>query len=61
MAEMFDSPHPGGILKEEFDYLKISVSDFAKRIDEDSAHLKLVLEQQVPLLQQEWHRKLQRL
>lgn len=49
MASLFDNPHPGGILKEELDYLKISVSDLAKRIDEDPANLKLILNEQAPI------------
>ena len=36
-------------MKEELDCLKISVPDFAKRIDEDPAHLKLVLDEQAPI------------
>lgn len=46
MAKMFDPPHPGGILKEELDCLKVSVFDFAKQIDVDPAYLKSVLDEQ---------------
>ena len=49
MAEMFDPPHPGGILKEELDCLKVSDSDFAKQIGVDPAYLKLVLDEQAPI------------
>lgn len=49
MAKMFDPPHPGGILKEELDCLKISVSDFAKQIVVDPAYLKLVLQERAPI------------
>lgn len=49
MNKMFNPPHPGGMLKEELNYLKISVSDFAKRIDESPVYLKSVIEEMTPI------------
>lgn len=49
MADLSYPPLPGGILKEELDYLKISVSDFAKRVNEDPAYLKSVIEEKAPI------------
>ena len=49
MGKVFKSPHPGGILKEELDHLKLSVSDFAKSIDENPAYLKSVVEEKTPI------------
>lgn len=49
MADLSYPPHPGGILKEELDYLKISVSDFAKRVNEDPAYLKSVIEEKASI------------
>ena len=46
MADMFNPPHPEGILKEELAYLKINVSDFAPQIEIDLAYLKSVLNEQ---------------
>lgn len=49
MDKIFIPAHPGGILKEELDYLKISLFDFSKRINEDPAFLKLVLNEKAPI------------
>lgn len=32
MAEMFNPPHPGGILAEELEHLGVNADDFAKQI-----------------------------
>ena len=49
MASLFNAPHPGGILKEELDCLKMSAFDFAKLIDEDPAFLELVLNEKASI------------
>lgn len=49
MTCIFNPTHPGAILKEELDYLTISVSQFAQRIDEDPMYFKSVVEEKAPI------------
>lgn len=49
MKGLSNPPHPGGILKEELDCLKVSFVDFAKRIGVDPDTLKWVLDEQAPI------------
>lgn len=49
MRGLSNPPHPGGILREELDYLKIGLVDFAKRINENPASLKLILDEKSPM------------
>lgn len=43
MTDMFNPPHPGGILAEELEHLDVSVDDFAKQIGVSSDLMTKIL------------------
>ena len=49
MAEMFNPPHPGGILAEELEHLGINANDFAKQIGIASALMTEILSERAPI------------
>ena len=49
MAEMFNPPHPGGILAEELEHLGVSADDFARQIDIASDLMTDILSGRAPI------------
>ena len=49
MAEMFNPPHPGGILSEELEHLGVNVDDFARQIGVASDLVTEILNERAPI------------
>ena len=49
MAEMFNPPHPGGILAEELEHLGVNAEDFAKQIGIASDLMTEILSEKAPI------------
>ena len=49
MSNMFNPPHPGGILTEELEHLAINVDDFANQIGIASDLITQILNERAPI------------
>ena len=49
MVDMFNPPHPGGILAEELEHLDVSVDDFARQIGVASGLVTKILNEKEPI------------
>ena len=49
MAEMFNPPHPGGILAEELEHLGVNADDFANQIGIASDLMTEILSERAPI------------
>ena len=49
MVDMFNPPHPGGILAEELEYLDVSVDDFARQMGVPSDLMTEILSERAPI------------
>lgn len=49
MVDMFNPPHPGGILAEELEHLGINANDFAKQIGIASDLTRKILSEKEPI------------
>lgn len=49
MKDMFNPPHPGGILAEELEHLGVSADDFARQIDIASDLMTDILSERAPI------------
>ena len=49
MAEMFNPPHPGGILAEELEHLGVNADDFARQIGVASDLMTKILTEKEPI------------
>ena len=49
MVDMFNPPHPGGILAEELEHLGVNVDDFARQIGVPSDLVTEILIERAPI------------
>lgn len=49
MARIFNPPHPGGILAEQFQYLGISEEDFARHLGVTPTSLNRIFKEKSPI------------
>lgn len=49
MKDMFNPPHPGGVLAEELEHLGVSADDFARQIDIASDLMTDILSESAPI------------
>lgn len=49
MVDMFNPPHPGGILAEELEHLGVNADDFAKQIGTASDLMTKILSERAPI------------
>ena len=49
MVDMFNPPHPGGILAEELEHLGVNADDFARQIGIASDLMIEILSERVPI------------
>ena len=49
MADMFNPPHPGGILAEELEHLGVNADDFARQIGVPSDLVTEILIERAPI------------
>lgn len=49
MSNMFNPPHPGGILAEELEHLVVKADDFARQIGVDTDLMTEILNERAPI------------